>query len=221
VNPLATLLDEFINQYMRNNNIFLTVAHQSLFQIDEQLRNTLLSLGNYVIGRAATMTEARILADTLFPTNPYHVKHIRNVWASNQQPRTRETMHFVIDHEPEFMRLEEQQELYAQQIKQLRLFEFLLRPAEREGQVSQPVIPITIANFVRDKATGEYLFPEREVVAQLRPLLVAKSGIPIATIWKEQEARLGQGFLQEPRNARALPAPDGKEQPINRRELLS
>jgi hypothetical protein len=66
VNPLATLLDEFINQYMRNNNIWLAVAHQSLFQIDEQLRNTLLSLGNYVIGRAPTMTEACILADALF-----------------------------------------------------------------------------------------------------------------------------------------------------------
>jgi hypothetical protein len=127
-------------------------------------------------------------------------------------------MHFVIDQEPEFMRLEEQQELYAQQIKQLRLFEFLLRPAEREGQVSQSVIPITIANIVRDKATGEYLFPEREVVAQLRSLLAAKSGIPIGTIWKEQEACLA---LKEPRNADALPAPDGKDQPINRRELLS
>jgi hypothetical protein len=32
VNPLATLLDEFINQYMRNNTIWLTVAHQSIFR---------------------------------------------------------------------------------------------------------------------------------------------------------------------------------------------
>jgi hypothetical protein len=44
VNPLAVLLDEFINQYMRNNNIWLTVAHQSIYQVDEQLRHTLLSL---------------------------------------------------------------------------------------------------------------------------------------------------------------------------------
>jgi hypothetical protein len=206
---------------MRNHNIWLTVAHQSLLQIDEQLRNTLLSLGNYVIGRAATMAEARILADVLFATDVFRVKHFRNVWGSSQHPRTRQTLYYALDQEPEFMRLEEQQELHAQQIKQLRLFEFLLRPAEREGQVSQSVIPITIANFVRDRATGEYLFPERGVVAPLRPLLAAKLGIPIGMIWKEQEARLGQGFLQEPRNAGALPALDGKDQPINRRELLS
>ena|SRR5918992_183971 len=80
VNPLATLLDEFINQYMRNHNIWLTVAHQSLLQIDEQLRTTLLSLGNYVIGRVSTMVEARILADALFTTDVFRIKHMRNVW---------------------------------------------------------------------------------------------------------------------------------------------
>ena len=37
VNPLAVLLDEFINQYMRNNNIWLTLAHQSIYQLDDHL----------------------------------------------------------------------------------------------------------------------------------------------------------------------------------------
>jgi hypothetical protein len=55
VNPLAVLLDEFINQYMRNNNIWLTLAHQSIYQLDEHLRNTVLSLGNMVVGRVATI----------------------------------------------------------------------------------------------------------------------------------------------------------------------
>jgi type IV secretory pathway VirB4 component len=55
VNPLAVLLDEFINQYMRNNNIWLTLAHQSIYQLDDHLRNTVLSLGNMVVGRVATI----------------------------------------------------------------------------------------------------------------------------------------------------------------------
>jgi hypothetical protein len=170
------------------------------------------------------MVEARILADALFTTDVFHIKHMRNVWGSSQQPRTRQTLHYVIDQEPEFMKLDEQQELYAQQIKQLRLFDFLLRPVEGEGQVSSSVIPITIANFVRDRQTGEYIFPEPEVVAPLRVLLAARSGIPIRTIQQEIETRLrrfGQGFLKEPRNAGELPAPDGRSLPINRRELLS
>src|SRR5687768_15168775 len=55
VNPLAVLLDEFINRYMRNNNISLNHAHQSIYQLDEHLRNTVLSLGNMVVGRVATI----------------------------------------------------------------------------------------------------------------------------------------------------------------------
>ena len=54
-NPLAVLLDEFINQYMRNINIWLTLAHQSIYQLDDHLRNTVLSLGNMVIGKVATI----------------------------------------------------------------------------------------------------------------------------------------------------------------------
>jgi hypothetical protein len=44
-NPLAQELDEFINVYMRQHQIWFTAAHQELYQIDEQLRNTVLSLG--------------------------------------------------------------------------------------------------------------------------------------------------------------------------------
>jgi hypothetical protein len=229
VNPLAVLLDEFINQYMRNHNIWLTVAHQSLFQIDEQLRQTLLSLGNYVIGRAATMAEARILADVLFKQNPYLVKHWRKVWGSepvfNERGRVVGSEHVVIDHEPEFMPLEEQLELFAQQIAKLRLFDFLLRPAEREGQISASVIPMSIASVVQDRVTGASLFPNQPVVARLRSLLRAKSGTPLAALLAEQEARRKQQALQEPGKNKPLPAPDSEsarqDPPIQRRERAS
>jgi hypothetical protein len=74
-NPLAVMFDEFIQQYLRGQNIWLTVFHQSIAQIDEQLRNSLFSLGTYMFGRVATMPEARILADVLYKTDPYLVKH--------------------------------------------------------------------------------------------------------------------------------------------------
>jgi hypothetical protein len=65
-NPLAQELDEFINVYMRNSSIWFIAAHQELYQIDEQLRNTLLSLGTYIIGGASSIESARLLADALF-----------------------------------------------------------------------------------------------------------------------------------------------------------
>jgi hypothetical protein len=78
-NPLARELDEFINVYMRQHTIWFTAAHQELYQIDEQLRNTLLSLVTYVLGSTASMKSARDLADALFLRNPWWVKHYRKV----------------------------------------------------------------------------------------------------------------------------------------------
>jgi hypothetical protein len=237
-NPLAAELDEFINQYMRNHNIWLTVAHQEVFQIDEQLRNTLLSLDTYIFGRTSSMEAARILADHLFMTDPFHVKHYRKVWARDfvWQP------HYVLDLEPEFLPLMEQRELMAQRIKRLGLFEFLVRPAMTEGQVSASVMPISIHTVDRDKETGEYLFPDQELVARVRSLLASSSGIPIAVLLKEQAARLsaaplrgageqpqprqlGNGSSQEQRNGTEAPeiklAPRQTSRPVQRRERVS
>jgi hypothetical protein len=121
--------------------------------------------------------------------------------------------HFVIDEEPEFMPLEEQQERFAQAITQQGLFEFLLRSAIREGEVSQSVVPITIANLDRDAETGEYQFPNYERVALLRRALESQTGIPAAAILKELDATPpGQ------RTVRDSHAPHLREQPPPQRE---
>jgi hypothetical protein len=78
-NPLAQDLDEFINVYMRAHTIWFTAAHQELYQTDEQLRNTLLSLGTYLLGATSSMEAARVLADALFLRDPYWVKYYRRV----------------------------------------------------------------------------------------------------------------------------------------------
>jgi hypothetical protein len=191
-NPLAAMLDEFIQQYLRGQNIWLTVAHQSIEQIDEQVRNSLLSLGTYMFGRVATPAEARILADVLFKRDPYLVKHWRKVWGTEPITlggRYAGSVNVVIDYEPEFMPLEEQQELFAQHLTEQGLFEFLCRPAIREGEVSKTVIPISIANLDRDEETGEYQFPNYDRVARLRRALESQAGIPAATILQELNAQ--------------------------------
>jgi hypothetical protein len=95
----------------------------------------------------------------------------------------------VIDFEPEFMNLEEQQEEAARRIAELGLFQFLCRPAVREGEVSQSVIPLTIANLDRDEHGG-YQFPNAERVARFRAALEVQTGIPAATLIKELDAVL-------------------------------
>jgi hypothetical protein len=97
-----------------------------------------------------------------------------------------------------YLTLEEQRELFAQRIEALQAFEFFLRPAVREGTVSQDVIPISIECLVRDSITGEYQFPNEDLVEKYRARLAERSGIPAETIRAEQEARLAKGVIQRP-----------------------
>jgi hypothetical protein len=211
-NPLAQMLDEFIQQYLRGQNIWLPVTHQSVNQIDEQLRNTLFSLGTYLFGRAP-LPEARILADVLCKRDPYLVKHWRKVWGSapisdRGSGRIIGSSHFVLDHEPEFMNLEEQLGQVAKRIAELGLFQFLCRPALREGEVSSAVIPISIANLDFDAETGSYQFPDSDRIARFRAALASQAGIPAATILNDLDASLPvQRPEQDNRRLRAQPPP--------------
>jgi hypothetical protein len=214
-NPLAQELDEFINVYMRNSSIWFCAAHQELYQVDEQLQNTLLSLGTYIIGGTSSMESARSLSDALFFRNPFRVKDADPIYGRRYSHSPLE----VIDVKLRYMPLEEQTELFAQRIKKLGIYQFLLRPALSEGSIGSAVLPLSIHSVDRDQ------FPDQAVLARLRSLLAAKSGTPIATLLAEQEARLSQGAIQAHRNGIPLPAPNLapglSDQPINRRHRLS
>jgi len=221
-NPLADLLDEFINAYMRNHHIYFTCAHQSIYQLDEKLRNTLLSLGTYLFGRAATIKEARELGELLWKNDPFRVKHSRTVWGKVDPPpplrgysrygydcfperysdyRMWEPTfpYYVLATEPEFMSLDDQREEAANRLTDLGLFEFILRPSLREGEVSSEVYKVNLAGMVQDKATGELCFPNQAVVAQVRSLLETTSGTPIQRLLAEQDALLSNEQLPQSR----------------------
>jgi hypothetical protein len=153
------------------------------------------------------MPEARILADALFKRDPMRVKYWHRVWASEPiiNSFTRSTIgtnHFVIDHRPEFMNLEDQLEQAANRIAELGLFQYLCRPALREGEVSQSVIPVTIEHVDRDEETGEYHFPNPQRILEVCALLAAQSGIPAATISKEVESVLPPPRAERDRHSR-------------------
>jgi hypothetical protein len=208
-NPLAQDLDTFINVYMRQHTIWFTAAHQELYQIDEQLRNTLLSLGTYILGGTSSMESARTLADALFSRDPWWIKYWRPVYGRRYSHSPLE----VIAEEPEFMNLEEQTEFFAQRIKKLGRLQFLLRPALAEGHIGSEVLPLTIHDLDRDKETGEYQFPDIPLMQRLRTALAKHSGTPIARLLQEQEKRLPQALPQRavpytlPQPSRRRPQP--------------
>jgi hypothetical protein len=220
-NPLVDLLDEFLNVYMRNHRIYFTCALQSLSQVDEKLRNSLLSLGNYAVARVGTMEEAREWADLLFAKDPFRVKHFHKVWGKVDPPplsrfasydyarygaRTTDSSkwqspdfpYYVLDTEPgEYMSLDDQREVAANRLTQLGLFEFFLRPSLGEGEVSGAVYPVSIAGAVRDNETGAYQFSNQETVAKVRSVLEAAAGTPIQKLLAEQDALIPTDTQQE------------------------
>jgi hypothetical protein len=226
-NPLAQGLDTFINVFMRQRTIWFSCAHQELYQIDEQLRNTLLSLGTYILGGTSSMESARTLADALFLRDPWWVKYWRTIpvsvsrWASSR-PKGNED-----SREPEFMKLEEQTELFAQRIRNLGRFQFLLRPAIAEGHIGSGVVPLSIRHEDIDKATGKYQFPDSDLIQQLRVALAKQSGIPIARLLKEQEHRVPQVLPEppvrlmpsQPRQTRQQPNPVSRQ--VQRRHRIA
>jgi hypothetical protein len=191
-NPLAVELDEFIQQYMRSSQIWLTIGFQSPHQLDDQLRQTVLSLGTYLIGQAATMEGARVLADSVYLRDPYWVKYWRPVPDPFPFRTRRELRESAVSDpmEPEFMALEEQTEIFANRIRRLKQYQFLVRPAVSEGTISTDVFPINISRVTADPETGVMQFPDRELMGELRSILAAKAGKPINELLQEQETSL-------------------------------
>jgi hypothetical protein len=205
-NPLAVELDEFIQQYMRSSQIWLTIGFQSPHQLDEHLQQTVLSLGTYLIGQAATMQAARLLADAMFLRDPWWVKYWRTVYVPVPRWARSSSETYELPQEPEFMPLEEQTELFANRIRKLKQYQFLVRPAVSEGEISTTVLPITISAVTKDPVTGKQHFPERDYIAEIRAVLAAKAGKPVKQLLEEQEASLARytqvvdGLLRNPQS---------------------
>jgi hypothetical protein len=144
--------------------------------------------------------------------------------------------------EPQYLPLLEQREIYANCIRKLRQYQFLLRPAVNEGEIGQAVFPLSI----RTLDPGQ--FPDRELLDPLYPSLAARSGTHVDVLLKEQEARLTprhtpgaplrQGTVRHrspagsseevnpptgtvPERTPATPAPESPRRTIQRRRLVS
>jgi hypothetical protein len=182
-------LAEFITQYQRSAQIWLSVAFQSPLQLDEEVRETVLSLGTLILGQAPTTAAARVLAEYLCFPNPQRIKHER-VFQRGPYSCGGVTTTSKPQKEPVFMPINEQLELYVQWIQRRRMYSFLLRPALSEGEISTEVHPIHIRDIDRDRETGEYRFPHEGLMEQFRATLAAKHGTPVQVLLAEQENRL-------------------------------
>jgi hypothetical protein len=198
---LAGDFDGFINKDMRKRNVWVTAAHQEIYQItNERIVKTLLSMGTQIIGQTGDREAAEMLANTYLEFDPHLVKKTIPRWAV----MSRQTLEWVrdemgdqhpimwndqyiktVDYVTEEYPLEEQREMATAQFLDGSKFRFLVAHSGEEGTLSRDLRLVTIAPLVR--MVG---FPKEQRVAEDRQLLIERSGAPIEEINSEIEKRL-------------------------------
>ena len=162
----AADLDELINVLARNYRVWLTLAHQERFQIDEKSFKTLLGMGTKIVGVTADWEAARELARALVPFDPTRVKQYRPVYAG-LPPQ-------VIDLEPVTWSLQEQEYLATFLFRDLRPFHFLVKAAPGEGDITGKLQALSI------ERVDAGLWPDEARVAQIRRDLAHQEGRTLA-----------------------------------------
>lgn len=116
----AADLDELINVYGRNYNIWTVLALQEQFQVSDRIRNTLATAGTQIVGGSSSLAGCELLARQLVGINVWRVKRLHNVWAHSRFGSE------IIEQEPIYMPPDEQVALIARKIMTLPSFEYLV-----------------------------------------------------------------------------------------------
>ncbi len=160
--------------YGRNHLIAFCAVTQELFGLPERLQEVLLAAGNIMIGNQASAEGRRILADYFFPYSADGMppKRLEPIYAGGK----------VVDYRPVDWSLTEYRALASQAFVQPG-WHFLVKAARREGDTSGG-----LQQMVVQRHLGEWV--QEEAVAQLRRLLVKRSGRPRQQVLAEIEGRV-------------------------------
>jgi hypothetical protein len=127
-------LDHLINILMRNSNLWVTAAHQQMWQLGHRSRETLLSMGTQLIGLVSDHETAELLARRYAAQiDPYRIKRLRNVWMQDVIGP------YVVEREPVEFPIDEQVFATARAFLRLRPFEFFVKP-KHQAHVTRATI---------------------------------------------------------------------------------
>ncbi len=181
----ATEFRNFVDQRMRNHRIWLTVAHQELYQLPDGLQRTLLGLGNQMQGTTTDPDAALRLARQFCDFNPYQLKKVETVYGSM------DGLPIAIDERTIEFTLDEQEYMYGKQFRQLGRFQFLVKIASGEGD------PRGTLQWFSLPAPAPHTYPSDRQLEDVRRELMQRHGRPIKEVLAEIEARLAAVLSQQ------------------------
>lgn len=138
-NLLSKDMNQLINGTARNYNLWLTIAHQEMYQFEEQTQKTLMSMGTQIIGNTDDQDAAMRFARRYDKIDPLKEKRRTKVWGSSTSknygytydghltPLDSSTDHYVIDENPVEYSLNEQLHMSSYKYTSLPPFTFLVR----------------------------------------------------------------------------------------------
>jgi hypothetical protein len=189
---------QFTQQVARQNNIFMSIVHQEIRQFDDQINELLMQFGTQILGATADLEGAVQVSQRFHYYDPYKVKRMKNVWATD--PTTRE--HFVIDQDPIYFTEREQALANARQLLALKPFNFQIGTAP-EGALPTSLRHIDLAAYAEER------FPRSSSVEAVRIALAQRDGRTLSSVLHEIDRR------RVPVRVNLLPPPDvsGSSQP--------
>ncbi len=185
---LAADLDELINRISRSHAVWLTLAGQELFQLPEQLRQTVLSTGTVLFGQTSDYQTAEELARRYYTYDPYKVKKYEAVHGVVEPVGSRylssPAVHGIVDWRTTEFSPWEQNYLHSRHFLTLPAFHFLLGRSRREGQLPTHLEPISTAKL----DPGQ--FPDTRHVECLRSQLMVRDGVVEQVVLAQIRRRL-------------------------------
>ncbi len=171
-------LDELINVIARNYSIWLTIAHQEMFQVTERIYKSLMTMGTQILGVTTDPEAAKYSAMLFYKYEPYLVKKYEPIYGSVEGIPT------LIDQTTVEFSIEEQLLIQSYRFLQQGRFHFLVKPAAGEGDVRGRLYPTSIENFDRN------IYPNQYQLSQKREQLMRQNGFLIQGILKDMQDRL-------------------------------
>lgn len=190
---LAGDLSEFVNQWSRNTNTWLTLAYQEPYQLYSPSREAIMSLGTHFYGRMTDPPSARAVAERNYDFDPEDVHQTHAVYGGRAE---------VIDYRDEIFSWPEQLEKHRSVLRRLPAHAFLLAAVRDEGAPPEEPRLVDLSRFNRG------IHPQDGLWREGARRLLERHGVPVADLVAEIDGRLPPAEGGVPARREAEPAPE-------------
>ncbi len=170
-------LDELINVYGRNKDVWLTILHQEQNQLSLKVQQTLMTMGTQIFGSTSDPDAALRIARRFFDWDPELTKKI--------VPQYSLSLGEIVDmgERTEEYSIQEQEYRNSRRFLSMPELTFYIGVSPREGRLPKTLERVTI----QDMDKGQ--FPDEVVSTEIRKRLMYRDGVKRAAILSEIAGR--------------------------------